>query len=248
MADLSVVGRIQDIPLRGGGDGLTVIAGPGVTYLLDGTRLRCEGVSAMLPTTPANGWWFAYGYPMPGGVMGLELSQIAPADPYIALGSARCMLGDPTRRFLGQGLVIGNKLRAAAHMIAAARGNFVLFDQSAASFAVPATLLSLTSNVAVPLTTSLADLVPVNATAVRLQINNLTNGFLYLQRPSVGAVGPASRQVGVQPNNSLVVDVPLDSSLNIATVVSATNLLGQLLVLLLSGGYSIEVQGYYFDR
>lgn len=246
--DLSVITQIRDIPLRGNGDGRTVVAGPGLAYLPDSTRLRCEGVSAQLPDNPANGWWYAYGYSMPGGSMGLELTQAPPDTPYLQFGTARCKQGDASRRFLGQGLVIGGKLRAASHIVAAAKGNFVLFDQSAASFVVPATILSLTSNVQVVQTTSLALLVPANATAVRLQLNNMTNGFLYLQRPSVGAPASNNRQVGVQPNNSLVLDLPLDSDLSIATVVSATNLLGQLLTLLISGGYSIEVGGYFFDR
>lgn len=248
MADLSVITQIRDIPLRGTGDGRTVVAGPGVAYLPDSTRLRSEGASAQLPDNPANGWWYSYGYSMPGGSMGVELSQTPTDAPYLQFGTARCKQGDPTRRYLGQGLVIAGKLRAASHIIAAARGNFVLFDQSATSFTVPATLLTLTSNVGVAATTSLSSLVPPNATAVRLQLNNMTNGFLYVQRPSVGTAGPNSRQVGVQPNNSLVVDLPLDANLNISTVVSATNLLGAVLTLLLTGGYSIEVQGYYFDR
>lgn len=246
MADLSVISRIQDIPLLAGADALSVTAGPGLAYLPDGTRMRSAGVSASLPATPANGWWYAYGYPMPGGMMGLELSQTPPDAPY--QGSARCKQGDPTRRYLSQGLVVGNKLRPAIHLQGLSKGNLVLFDQSTATFTVPPSLLSINANVATPVTTSLAGLVPSGATAARLQLNNMTNGTLYLQRPSIGAASPTSRQVGVQANNSLVFDVRLDANLNISTAVSATNLLGVLLTLILSGGYSVEVQGYYFDR
>lgn len=252
MADLSVITRIQDIPLVAGTDGLTIVAGPGLAYLPDGTRMRSGGASAALPATPANGWWYAYGYPMEGGMMGLELSQTPPDAPYLDNATARCKQGDPTRRYLAQGLVVGNRLRPAIHLQANSKGNLVLFDQSTTFFTVPPSLLTITSNVQTPVVTSLAGLVPANATAARLQINNLTNGYLYLQRGSLAPVGTpvsqANRQIAVQPNNSLVVDVRLDAALNIATVVSATNILGQLLTLILTGGYSIEVQGYFYDR
>lgn len=248
MSDLSIITRIQDIPLLAGSDGLSVVAGPGLAYLPDGTRMRSAGATSALPATPANGWWYAYGYPMEGGMMGLELDQTPPDAPYLANGTARCKLGDPTRRYLSQGLVVGNKLRPAVHLQANSKGNFVLFDQSATTFTVPPSLLTITVNVGTPVTTSLANVVPANATAARLQLNNMTNGTLYLQRPSIGAASPTSRQVGVQPNNSIVCDVRLDANLNISTSASATNLLGQILTLILSGGYSIEVQGYFFDR
>lgn len=250
--DLSFITQIRDIPLLAGPDGLTVVAGPGLAYLPDGTRMRSAGASAIFPSPPANGWWYAYGYPADGGLMGLELSQTPPDAPYLVNGTARCKQGDSTRRYLSQGLVVNNKLRPAIHLQAASKGNLVLFDQSAETFTVPASLLTISANVATPVVTSLAGVVPANATAVRLQINNLTNGTLYLQRGSLAGAGtPVSatnRQIGVQANNSIVCDVRLDANLNIATVVSATNLLSQLLVLILSGGYSIEVQGYFFDR
>lgn len=250
MADLSIISRIQDIPLLAGPDALSVGAGPGLAYLPDGTRMRSAGASASLPATPANGWWYAYGYSMPGGMMGLELSQTPPDAPY--QGSARCKLGDPTRRYLSQGLVVGNKLRPAIHLQGLSKGNLVLFDQSTATFTVPPTLLLVNANVNTPVTTSLAGLVPANATAARVQLNNMTNGTLYVQRGALASAGtPVSatnRQIGVQPNNSIVCDVRLDANLNIASVISPTNLLGAVLTLIYTGGYSIEVQGYYFDR
>lgn len=247
MPDLSVFSRIQDIPFTGTGDGLTVTAGPGLAYLPDGRRLRCAGVSASLPTNPANGWWYAYGYPSTGGMMALELSQTAPDTPYS--GTARTKTGDATRRFLAQGLVVSNKLRPAIHLMAGSKGNFVLFDQSTTTFTTQPALLSLLSpTYGTALTTSLAGLVPVNATSVRLQINNLSNGYLYLQRGGLGPASAASRQFGVQPNNSIVCDVRLDSSLNISTIITNTSLLGVILTLIYTGGYSIEVGGYTYDR
>jgi hypothetical protein len=247
MPDLSVISRIQDIAFTGTGDGVTVTAGPGVCYLPDGTRMRSAGATASLPSTPANGWWYAYGYPTTGGMMGLELSQTGPDTPY--QGTARTKLGDTTRRYLSQGLVASNKLRPAIHLQAGSKGNFVLFDQSTATFTTQPILLNLlTPTFNAPLTTSLAGVVPANATAVRLQINNQTNGFLYLQRGSLAPASAAKRQVGVQPNNSIVLDVRLDSTLSISTIITNTNLLGVIVSIIYLGGYSIEVQGYFFDR
>lgn len=248
MADLSIITRIQDIPLVAGSDGLTVVAGPGLAYLPNGTRMRSAGATASLPANPANGWWYAYGYPMDGGMMGLELSQTAPDAPYLESGTARCKQGDPSRRYLAQGLVVGNRLRPSMHLQANSKGNLILFDQSTPSFGVPPSLLTINANVGTVVTTPLGNLVPPNATAARLQLNNMTNGTLYLQRASQGAASQANRQIGVQPNNSIVFDARLDAALTISTVVSATNLLGTVLTLILSGGYSIEVQGYFFDR
>lgn len=248
MADLSVITRIQDIPLTGTGDGLTVVAGPGLAYLPDGTRMRSAGATALLPATPANGWWYAYGFPTDGGMMGLELSQTPPDDPYLTNSTARCKQGDSTRRYLAQGLVVNNRLRPSSHLQASSKGNLVLFDQSATTFTVPPSILAINSNVQNAVTTSLSSLIPANATAARLQINNMTNGTLYVQRGGLGPASFTSRQVAVQQNNSLVCDVRLDSTLNISSIVSSTNILGTVLVLILSGGYSIEVQGYYYDR
>lgn len=248
MPDLSVITRIQDLALTGTGDGVTVVANPGLAYLPDGTRMRCAGATASLPATPANGWWYAYGFPMEGGMMGLELSQTAPDAPYLANSTARCKIGDPTRRYLAQGLVVNNRLRPSIHLQANSKGNFVLFDQSATTSTVPPSLLVLTSNVQNAVTTSLSGVIPPNATGVRLQINNMTNGTLYVQRGGLGPASPTSRQVGIQANNSLVCDLRLDNTLNLSSIVSATNLLGAVLVLILSGGYSIEVQGYFYDR
>jgi hypothetical protein len=250
MPDNAVIARIQGLRVSGAADGLSASCSSGVAYLPDNTRLLFAGGSVPL-TDPVAGpsWRHLYlGKTTPGAYAALSLSTVAPAAPY--MDSARVMTGDDTKRYLASGLVVNNRFRPARHIVTGAYGNQILFGQAASVLQTPYELINVGGTLTVPRTVDLSMAVPTTADTAILQINNLTNGWVYGQNPDVSAASRTTRQFQVAPNNSLVVLAQLSAARTLSVVCSPTNILGLDVVtsLLLSGTYTVEISGYLFSR
>lgn len=246
MPDNAFIGRIQDIALSASTDGMSAFAGQGMCYLPSGRRLLCDGITVPLTDTSA-GWKHLYGYEGPNGRLAAELTAAVPSSPYI--GTARTKTGDTTRRYLGSGLVSGGKFRRARHVTVNSRGNFILFDNSAATFNSPPLVLSVTTGNTTPIVVDMSPFVPMTSSTALLQFNNMSNSWLYVARPSMGTPGINVRQWAVAPNSNLTVPVTLDSDLRFNLALVATSLLGTVINLgVVVGGFTVDCGGYYFDR
>lgn len=227
-------------------NGLTVSVSPGMCYVPGTGRIVADGTASVtLPGGVNNTFFHLYGYDGGAGIMALEASTTPPDVPY--LGTARCKMGDNTRRYLISGRTnASGVLRPGRHTRPAEMGNRVMLDAATAAGSVPLTLLSgLTATT--PVTVDLSAVLPVTANRAIVQLINPTNFYLYTSRSEVGAPSPTNYQYLAVPGSCPVVDVTLDANRQFTVLLSATGILGPILGLL-TGSVSITLTGYDFDR
>jgi len=231
-------------------DGVTVTLGPGRTFLPNAHRLATDGTASVTAASPtASTWYHVYGYEGSNGALLLEVVTTAPSAPYPnANGTARTKSGDASRRYLGSVYCGSNgKFRPMKHTQCQSLGNLVTFSAASAAGSVPVNLISALAATTVQ-TISLASIVPLTATHVRIQVRNNSNFQVYIANPDNGAASPTNYIATSNPGASDSMDIELSATQTISVLLSATSLLGGILGALLTGSVSITVQGYLYDR
>jgi hypothetical protein len=242
---------IRGLQLSLSPDGTTITTSPGVFFLAGTWRVAYDGTATVsLPATPLNNTFYhVYGYAGPSGMGLLELDPTVPAAPY--LGTARTKTGDGTRRYLGTCRTeSAGKFRSGRHIISAQGGNLVKLDRASAAVSAPARPLNLSIVILTQpalQTVSLAAVLPLTATMVRLKVRNASNLTLYFSRPSLGAPTAALNTEYVDANMTSTIELILDSDLTFTMQGLATNILGGI-VTIAAGQVTVEVTAYYFNR
>lgn len=246
MSDVSVISDIRGFRLSGSMDGLTVTAGPGVCYSPASERIINPGVLSAVVPNPVAGFVHAYVRRGANRMANLMVSYTGPDDPY--LGTARTMVGDPSARYLGSGLIwpVTLKLRPGRHVQVLAQGSMVMFDMATAAGSKPFNLLDALTSTSVQ-KVSLTSVVPATSQCARIQVINKSNRMIYVGLESRGTVGKNNHLFEVAPGASPLLDVPLDPDRSFTLVQTTDSLLG-VVGAILSGSSTINCAGYYFDR
>lgn len=246
MAD-HITSYIRDLQIDVALDGLTVSVGPGVCFIPVPKRISSDGTAQVTLSSPTvNTWYHVYGFRGTGTSLAIEVVTTAPSTPY--RGAARTKTGDTTRRYLGS-MYVGSdgKIRPFKNTQVGSYGNKILFDATSSAGSIPLRILNIfSSNTAT--TISLNPIVPATSMAAIVQVTNMSNQMAYVSRPGLPAPSATNFQFCVMPNESGTADVMLNSSQQMTLVLSATNLLGAIISLVLTGSVNVYAHGYYFDR
>lgn len=229
--------RITGLKLSVGADGKTVTVSDGLAYVPATGRILSQTALSVLVDGVVSAWRHFY-LSNDAGVISLEASATAPAEPY--QGTARTKSNDPTRRYLGSLYFgTGGTTMAFTHSQPGDRANRVDFTPPGGAAVAQATLLSLATGTA-PTNVNAANIVPVTCRIMYTLIDNSSPSDAYLSTPDFGNVGPNNYLLSIKGGQAGQYDVVVNGNQQLTYMLNS--------VLITIGGLTIRIRGYLFDR
>lgn len=222
-------------------DQVTVTIGPGLAYMPSSRRLTMDTAwTAVVTATSA--WRHFYVYldtSTDPATATIEASTTVPSATYF--GTARTKNGDTSRRYLGSMYFFADgKALPFVHTQIGMQGNRLDYQASGGIAVATAAVLNI-SIIQTPTTISCATLVPSNCRTMHAQAFNTCGLPAYISNPDDGTVSATNYQRAILANNSDQLELTVSaSSQSISYVIGAG--------LILTGGLSLRVIGYVFDR